>query len=107
MADVKIHQSAVLSPQLAQESANLGRLIARLRRFNRLKQIDAAALAGMARSSASRIETGDGTVAIGMLLRYIDAIAPGITLKDLLNDTAAGATSSPMPDKRRRVLAHS
>jgi len=87
---VKIHQAAALSPQLAKESADLGRLVARLRRRNRLKQVDAAALAGIARSSASRLEVGDGSVAIGMLLRYLDAIAPGVTLKDLLNGTDAG-----------------
>ncbi|WP_075259729.1 helix-turn-helix domain-containing protein [Herbaspirillum camelliae] len=91
---MKIHQAAALSPQLAKESADLGRLVARLRRRNRLKQVDAAALAGIARSSASRLEVGDGSVAIGMLFRYLDAIAPGVTLKDLLNGTDAGAGNS-------------
>ncbi|QJQ03421.1 hypothetical protein C798_25250 [Herbaspirillum rubrisubalbicans Os34] len=100
---MKIHQSAALSPKLAEQSVRMGRLLARLRRARKVKQEYAAALAGVSRNSAFRIEKGDGAVAISQILRYLDAISPGMTLQELLNEAAPEFTESPPIPKRQRV----
>lgn len=100
---VTFQPPVALSPPLTQESVKLGRLIAQLRRVIRMKQFEAAERAGIARSSASRIEQGDGTVAFGLVLRYLNAISPGTTLKELLNETVQSVAVHPAPEKRLRV----
>ena len=55
----------------------------------------------MSRSTIYRIEKGDPGVALGQLLRYLKAIAPGSTLQDLLS--AADPTLQSPADKRHRV----
>lgn len=82
---MKISQSAALSSNLTEESVRLGQLLAQLRVSRRLKQMKAAELAGISRSSAYRIEWGDSAVSFGQILRYLHAIAPDMALKDLLN----------------------
>lgn len=81
----------------------MGMLIARLRRSTRMKQFEAAQKAGIARSSASKIEIGDGTIALGLVLRYLDAISPGITLKELFNESVQPVVVHPAMEKNRRV----
>lgn len=68
-----------------------------------MKQFEAAERAGIARSSASKIELGDETVAFGLVLRYLDAISPGITLKELLNESIQPAVVHPVLEKHMRV----
>jgi transcriptional regulator with XRE-family HTH domain len=107
LTNMKVRQSAVLSTHLAQEVAHLGQLLARLRHARKVKQADAALRAGLSRNTAYRIEKGDAGVAIGQVLRYLDAIAPGTTLVGLLNesDPALSALQARESTKRVRDLS--
>jgi len=84
---MKISQSSIASPAVAQQSVQIGRLLARLRQARHIKQADAALRAGLSRNTAYRIEKGDPGLAFGQLLRYLDAISPGATLASLLAET--------------------
>ena len=70
-----------------QEARALGEKLARLRMARRLRQADAAVRAGLARSTASLIEKGDLSRTQAQILRYLEAIAPGVTLLALLQET--------------------
>lgn len=107
LTNMKVQQSAVLRPQLAQETAHLGHLLARLRQARKVKQADAALRAGFSRNTAYRLEKGDPGLAIGQVLRYLDAIAPGTTLAGLLTqaDPALAALQARESTKRVRDLS--
>jgi transcriptional regulator with XRE-family HTH domain len=107
LTNMKVQQSAVLSTHLAQEAVHLGRLLARLRQARQVKQADAALRAGLSRNTAYRLEKGDPGLAIGQVLRYLEAIAPGTTLADLLTqaDPALAALQARESTKRVRDLS--
>ncbi len=100
---MKLHQSAVLSPHLAQELVHLGHLLARLRQARKVKQADAALRAGLSRNTAYRLEKGDPGLAVGQVLRYLDAIAPGATLADLLRQADPALTALQARESTKRV----
>ena len=100
---MKIAQSAMMSPELAKEAENLGILIARLRHARGVKQQEAALRAGISRNSAYRLERGDPGLAIGQILRYLEAIAPGKTLLELLSQTDPALITLGGREKTRRV----
>lgn len=104
---MKIKQAAVLSPSLLQECAQLGQRLARLRLARQIKQADAALRAGLSRNTAYRIEHGDPGLAIGQVLRYLEAISPGCTLLGLLaeSDPALIALQAREQSKRVRDLS--
>jgi len=106
LTNMKIRQSAVLPPDLLEQSAQLGQRLARLRIARSIKQADAALRAGLSRNTAYRIEHGDPGLALGQVLRYLDAIAPGSTLLDLLSesDPALAVLSTRERYKRVRTL---
>jgi len=106
-SNMKVSQSSVLSPQLAQQAAEVGRLLARLRQARHIKQADAAVRAGLSRNTAYRIEKGDPGLAFGQMLRYLDAISPGATLASLLaeSDPALKALQSREATRRVRDLS--
>lgn len=81
-------QSALLSPSLSHELTKIGGQLGRLRHAYQVTQREAALRAGISRNTAYRIECGDAGVAIGQILRYLDAISPGTTIQDLLNETS-------------------
>lgn len=81
---MKVRQSAALAPHQLEESAHLGALLARLRLARKVRQTDAALRAGLSRNTVYRLERGDPGVALGQFLRYLEAIAPGSSLLDLL-----------------------
>lgn len=97
----------MLSTQLAQEIAHLGHLLVRLRHARKVKQADAALRAGLSRNTVYRMEKGDAGLAIGQVLRYLDAIAPGTTLAGLLleSDPALNALQARESTKRVRDLS--
>jgi transcriptional regulator with XRE-family HTH domain len=103
LTNMKIDQSAILSPQLARETAHLGHLLARLRQARKVKQADAALRAGFSRNTAYRLEKGDPGLAIGQVLRYLDAIAPGATLADLLTQADPALTALQARESTKRV----
>jgi transcriptional regulator with XRE-family HTH domain len=101
--DMKVHQSAALSLQLLAESKRFGQLIARLRLARKVKQTEAALRSGLSRNTAYRIEQGDPGVAFGQILRYLEAIAPGSTLVDLLTATDPALASLQAREQSKRV----
>jgi len=100
---MKVDQAAMLLPPLAEESARLGRLLARLRIARNVKQTDAALRAGLSRNTVYRLEKGDPGVAMGQVLRYLDAIAPGSTLLDLLSEKDPALRALDAREKTQRV----
>lgn len=69
------------------EAADLGAKLSRLRRARKLRQLDAAARAGLSRSTAALIEKGDPGRTVAQILRYLEAIAPGLPLLALLQES--------------------
>ncbi len=100
---MKVNQAAALSPSLLQESAALGQRLARLRLARGIKQSDAALRAGLSRNTAYRLERGDPGVALGQVLRYLDAIAPGSTLLALLSESDPALIALKSSEQSRRV----
>ena len=100
---MKVKQSAVITPQLLIESKHLGRLLARLRQARRVKQTDAALRAGLSRNTVYRLEQGDPGLALGQVLRYLDAISPGSTLADLLSEADPALATLKVREQTMRV----
>ena len=86
IADMKRDETPLMSPAQHAEAAAIGEKLARLRLARRIRQSDAAARAGISRSTASLIEKGDTGRTLAQVLRYLDAVAPGLTLLALLQD---------------------
>ena len=84
---MKRNESPLLTPARVQEAREMGEKLARLRMARRLRQADAAARAGLARSTVVLIEKGDLSRTQAQILRYLDAIAPGLSLLGLLQET--------------------
>jgi transcriptional regulator with XRE-family HTH domain len=101
--NMKIDQSAVASSAVLLQALNLGERLARLRVGRRIQQSEAALRAGLSRNTAYRIEKGDPGVAFGQLLRYLDAIAPGMTLASLLSEEDPSVKAQSLRERQRRV----
>lgn len=100
---MKVTQSAVLSPTLAAEAKRLGAALARLRIARGMKQDQAALRAGLSRNTAYRLEKGEPGIAVGQVLRYLDAIVPGKTLLELLSETDPALAALGVQEQRRRA----
>jgi DNA-binding XRE family transcriptional regulator len=100
---MKVTQAAVLTPNLASEARKLGASVARLRIARGMKQDQAALRAGLSRNTAYRLEKGDPGVALGQILRYLDAIVPGKTLLDLLAESDPALATLSAQEQRRRA----
>ena len=84
---MRIKQQLTLAEKQLDQSAEIARCLVSLRIARHVRQSEAALRAGLSRGTAQRIEKGDPGVAIGSLLRYLNAIAPDCTLLQLLNRT--------------------
>ena len=100
---MRVSQVATLSPTQLDECARLGQQLARLRIARKVKQTDAALRSGLSRNTVYRLEKGDPGLAFGQVLRYLQAIAPGSTLLDLLSETDPALLSLEAREKTRRV----
>ena len=100
---MKVTQSAMLSSPLREECTRLGARLARLRIARKVKQADAALRSGLSRNTVYRLEKGEPGLALGQILRYLDAIAPGSTLLDLLAETDPALHSLEAREKSKRV----
>src|SRR5580698_3757664 len=100
---MKVTQAAVLKPELAADAKKLGAALARLRIARGVKQDQAALRAGLSRNTAYRLERGDPGIAMGQVLRYLDAIVPGKTLLELLSGTDPALVALGAREQRRRV----
>jgi transcriptional regulator with XRE-family HTH domain len=104
--DMKVNQNHVMSSVRLEEMASMGSRLARLRIARHMTQAEAAVRSGLSRTTAYRLEKGDPGLAIGQVLRYLDAIAPGKTLLELLqgDDPALAALEASEKRKRARGL---
>jgi transcriptional regulator with XRE-family HTH domain len=100
---MKVTQAAILGSSLAAEAKKLGAALARLRIARGIKQDQAALRAGLSRNTAYRLEKGDPGIAVGQILRYLDAIVPGKTLLELLSETDPALAALSAKEQRRRV----
>jgi transcriptional regulator with XRE-family HTH domain len=100
---MKVTQVTMLSSKMAGEVQKLGAALARLRIARGVKQDQAALRAGLSRNTAYRMEKGDPGIGVGQILRYLDAIAPGKTLLDLLTETDPALAALTAKEQRRRA----
>ncbi|OAJ71476.1 XRE family transcriptional regulator [Methylobacillus sp. MM3] len=102
---MKCNESTILTHDQLQELKLFGERISRLRKARGVLQADAAVRAGISRPTATRIEAGDPGRSLGQVLRYVDAIAPGTSLLDLLleNDPALKALREKETVRRVRL----
>jgi transcriptional regulator with XRE-family HTH domain len=100
---MKVTQASMLSSLQREECARLGTRLARLRIARKVKQTDAALRAGLSRNTVYRLEKGDPGLALGQVLRYLEAIAPGSTLLGLLAETDPALLTLEAREKTRRV----
>lgn len=106
---MKRTQENTLNAALAAQLNEMGARFSRLRIARKKLQNEAALRAGISRTTASLIENGSPSVAVGQLLRYLEAIAPGKTLAQLLTsvDPAELALSASEQSRRARNLSPS
>lgn len=104
---MRVDQQLSLASKQLSQSAEIAQCLVSLRLARHVRQGEAAVRAGLSRATAQRIEKGDPGVAIGALLRYLDAIAPGMTLLQLLsgNDPAIAALERRLRQQRVRDLS--
>lgn len=102
-ADMKRDETPLLTPARLQESKALGEKLARLRVARQMRQVDAAARAGLARSTAALIEKGDPGRTHAQILRYLEALAPGLTLLQLLQETDPSLKALSAKERTQRV----
>jgi transcriptional regulator with XRE-family HTH domain len=100
---MKVTQAAVLSSPLLLQAQHIGAALARLRTARGVKQADAALRAGISRNTAYRLEHGDPGLAMGQVLRYLDAIAPGSTLLQLLQASDPSLLALAQREQTQRV----
>lgn len=103
MADMKYKEEHLLAPLRLNEMAGIGAKLARLRRARQMRQLDAAARAGLARSTAVLIEKGDPSRTLGQVLRYLEAIAPGLPLLALLQESDPSLQALTQAEATQRV----
>lgn len=103
LTNMKIAQYSMLSSRQIDECKHLGELFARLRLARKIKQSDAALRAGLSRNTVYRLERGDPGLAIGQVLRYLEAISPGSTLLDLLSENDPALLMLDAREKSKRV----
>jgi transcriptional regulator with XRE-family HTH domain len=92
-----------LDATLQQQAKHIGICFARLRVARAMKQDVAAVRAGLSRNTAYRLESGDPGVAVGQLLRYLEAIAPGMSLHVLLSQSDPSLAVLQAKEQTRRV----
>src|SRR5436305_6498634 len=100
---MKVTQTALLSSSLTAEAKKLGAALARLRIARGMKQDQAALRAGLSRNTAYRLEKGDPEIAMGEILRYLNAIVPDKTLLELLSETDPALAALSAQERRRRA----
>jgi transcriptional regulator with XRE-family HTH domain len=100
---MKRDEQRLLTVEQLQQARLVGERIARLRRARNVLQAEAALRAGVSRPTATRIESGDPGRTLGQVLRYLDAIAPGMTLLQLLAAEDPSLVALEAREKRQRV----
>lgn len=109
IAAMKRNEHPLMTPERLDEARQLGEKLARLRMARRIRQADAATRAGLSRSTAVLLEKGDLGRTQAQILRYLEAIAPGVTLLSLLkeDDPSLQALAARESTQRVRTLSTS
>lgn len=81
----------------------IGQRLSRLRKARRLLQSEVALRAGMSRPTLIRIEAGDPRQTLDQILRYLHAVAPGMSLLELLQETDPSLRALAQAEATRRV----
>ncbi len=100
---MRVTLSLALPTELAVEAEKIGARLARLRVARHISQTEAALRAGISRNTAYRLEKGDPGLAIGHLLRYLDAIAPGKSLQSFFNENDPSIAALFERERKKRV----
>jgi len=103
ITDMKYDEAPLMTARRLAEAKDLGEKLARLRVARKIRQVDAAARAGLARSTAALIEKGDPGRTQAQILRYLDAIAPNLTLLALLQESDPSLQALSHAEATRRV----
>lgn len=109
IAAMKRNEYPLMTSERLAEARQLGEKLARLRMARRIRQADAATRAGLSRSTAVLLEKGDLSRTQAQILRYLEAIAPGVTLLSLLkeDDPSLQALAARESTQRVRTLSKS
>ncbi|MBL8472840.1 MAG: helix-turn-helix domain-containing protein [Rhodocyclaceae bacterium] len=100
---MKRDEKAMMTAQRLGEAKDLGAKLARLRVARRMRQADAALRAGVSRSTAVLIESGDPGRTQAQILRYLEAIAPGLPFLALLQEDDPSLMALLAREKTQRV----
>lgn len=100
---MRVTLSLALPNELALEAEKIGAQLARLRVARHISQTEAALRAGISRNTAYRLEKGDPGTAIGQLLRYLDAIAPGKSLQSFFSENDPSIVALAERERKKRV----
>ena len=100
---MKIDQRSAISEELLAQLQDLGSRLARLRIARGVRQEEAALRAGISRRTVVGIENGSPSVAIGQIIRLLEAIAPGKTLCSLFTETDPAVVALAHAEQRQRA----
>jgi len=103
ITDMKHDEVPLMTARRLAEAKDLGAKLARLRVARKIRQVDAAARAGLARSTAALIEKGDPGRTQAQILRYLDAIAPSLPLLALLQESDPSLQALSLAEATQRV----
>ena len=101
--DMKYDEHPLLTSSQLSQAKELGKKLARLRIARNVRQVDAAARAGLSRSTAALIESGDPGRTVAQLMRYLGAIAPGMTLLVLMQESDPALMALAHQEERKRT----
>jgi transcriptional regulator with XRE-family HTH domain len=102
---MKRNEQPLMIPERLDEARQLGEKLARLRMARQIRQADAATRAGLSRSTAVLLEKGDLSRTQAQILRYLEAIAPGVSLLSLLKEDDPSLQALATREATRRVRA--
>lgn len=104
---MKYADRTTLPAEVLADAKDIGDKLSRLRKARRILQSEAAVRAGLSRSTAVLLESGDPGRTLSQVLRYLNALSPGATMLDLLNQTdpALKALQQKEATKRVRTLS--
>jgi transcriptional regulator with XRE-family HTH domain len=102
---MKRNEQSLMTPARLDEARQLGEKLARLRTARRIRQSDAAMRAGISRSTAVLLEKGDLSRTQAQILRYLEAIAPGVSLLSLLKEDDPSLQALAAREATQRVRA--
>lgn len=102
---MKYDETTRTSKDRLKEASMLGKKLHALRMAMDITQAEAAARAGLSRSTAVLIEAGDESRTLTQILRYLDALSPCTSLLALLTDDIGAVRNMNANALRKRVRA--